>query len=169
MIDAPNGIAVNVLRDVVDIAKLRKDMLDYVVKGPEMITVGRLPLTPAAKRAIDKAKEYAASIDNAYLNTEHLLIGLARLQEGFMSDFLAQQGIKESDLLERIRKLITPDIDYKRKESLNVLKMFQRCHDGVVAIGVESEDMKLVNEGLSQAIRWISEYRIKIRSESQQA
>jgi len=51
-----------------------------------------MQLTPRAKRAIDLAYDEARQLNNNYIGTEHLLLGLIREGEGLASRVLANAG-----------------------------------------------------------------------------
>ena len=58
-----------------------------------------MQLTPRAKRVVDLAYEEAQALDNNYIGTEHLLLGLVREVEGLAGTVLAKLGVE----LERTR------------------------------------------------------------------
>jgi hypothetical protein len=51
-----------------------------------------MQLTPQSKRVIDLAGEEAVALGNNYIGTEHLLLGLIRLEEGLASRVMRQIG-----------------------------------------------------------------------------
>ncbi len=59
-----------------------------------------MTLTPRAKRVIDLAYEEARNLNNNYIGTEHLLLGLIREGEGLAGRVLAKLGVE----LERARR-----------------------------------------------------------------
>ena len=50
--------------------------------GPDMVIMGKLPLTPKAKKVIEYSIEEARNLNHNYVGTEHLLLGLLREGEG---------------------------------------------------------------------------------------
>lgn len=51
-----NGVAAHVLsRHNIDLDKIRRAVKKRLPSGPDMVTVGKLPLTPRARKAIDAA------------------------------------------------------------------------------------------------------------------
>lgn len=65
-------------------------------KGPD------LKLTPRAKRVIDLAYDEARQLNNNYIGTEHLLLGLIREEKGLAGRVLARLGVD----LERTRSAV---------------------------------------------------------------
>lgn len=59
-----------------------------------------MTLTPRAKRVIDLAYDEARNLNNNYIGTEHLLLGLIREGDGLAGRVLAKLGVD----LERARK-----------------------------------------------------------------
>src|ERR1700741_71104 len=77
-----SGVAANVLKNLdVDLRKIRHEVENIVLPGPEMVTMGKLPMTPRAKKVIEYAMDEARTMLHNYVGTEHLLLGLMREQE----------------------------------------------------------------------------------------
>ena len=52
------GVATTVLQNLnVDLPRIRLEVEKLIQSGPDMVTMGRLPVTPAAKRAIENAMQ----------------------------------------------------------------------------------------------------------------
>ena len=89
LIKEGSGVAANVLRNLdVDLRKIRNEVEKIVQAGPEMVTMGKLPQTPRAKKVIEYAIEEARNLNHNYVGTEHLLLGLLREQEGVAAQVL---------------------------------------------------------------------------------
>ena len=74
-----SGVGANVLKNLgIDLRKVRLEVEKLVKSGPEMVTMGKLPQTPRAKKVIEYAIEEARNLNHNYVGTEHLLLGLAR-------------------------------------------------------------------------------------------
>lgn len=91
-----SGVGANVLRNLdVDLRKVRLEVEKLVKAGPEMVTMGKLPQTPRAKKVIEYAIEEARSLNHNYVGTEHLLLGLCREKEGLAAQILEEFGVTE--------------------------------------------------------------------------
>ncbi len=95
-----DSVAARILdRMGVSLAKIRSEIERQVTRGD-----GRLgqdmQLTPRAKRVIDLAYDEARNLNNNYIGTEHLLLGLIREGEGLAGRTLQKLGVD----LERTRK-----------------------------------------------------------------
>ena len=72
-----SGVGVTVLKNLgADIKKLRSEFEKLVKSGPDIVTIGKLPQTPRAKRIIEYALEEARSLNHNYVGTEHILLAL---------------------------------------------------------------------------------------------
>jgi ATP-dependent Clp protease ATP-binding subunit ClpC len=83
------GIAATVLKNLnIDLRKIRLEVEKKVQSGPDMVTLGKLPQTPRAKKVIELAIEAARKRTNNYVGTEHILLGLLAEKEGVAYDVL---------------------------------------------------------------------------------
>lgn len=90
-----SGVAANVLKNLgAGYPKLLKVMKTFVSDGPPIVTSGKLPITPRAKKALEKAMEEARLLDQKFIGTEHLLLGLIDDLEGVVVHVLEAMGIK---------------------------------------------------------------------------
>ncbi len=102
-----SGVAANVLKNLdVDLRKIRHEVENIVQSGPDMVTMGKLPQTPRAKKVIEYAMEEARNLNHNYVGTEHLLLGLLREQEGVAAQVLMNLGMKLEDVREEVLNLL---------------------------------------------------------------
>ncbi len=100
-------MAANVLKNLdVDLRKIRLEVEKLVQSGPEMVTVGKLPQTPRAKKVIEYSMEEARNLNHSYVGTEHILLGLLREQEGVAAQVLMNLGLKLDDVREEVLNLL---------------------------------------------------------------
>ena len=102
-----SGVAANVLKNLeVDLRKIRLEVEKLVQSGPEMVTVGKLPQTPRAKKVIEYSMEEARNLNHNYVGTEHILLGLLREQEGVAAQVLMNLGLKLEEVREEVLNLL---------------------------------------------------------------
>ncbi len=107
-----SGVAANVLKNLdVDLRKIRIEVENIVQPGPELVTMGKLPQTPRAKKVIEYAMEEARILNHNYVGTEHLLLGLLREQEGVAAQVLMNLGLKLEDVREEVLNLLGHGIE----------------------------------------------------------
>ena len=107
LIKEGTGVAANVLKNLdVDLRKIRLEVEKLVQSGPDMVTMGKLPQTPRAKKVIEYSMEEARNLNHNYVGTEHILLGLLREQEGVAAQVLMNLGLKLEDVREEVLNLL---------------------------------------------------------------
>ncbi len=107
LIKEGSGVAANVLKNLdVDLRKIRLEVEKLVQSGPDMVTMGKLPQTPRAKKVIEYSMEEARNLGHNYVGTEHILLGLLREQEGVAAQVLMNLGLKLEDVREEVLNLL---------------------------------------------------------------
>jgi ATP-dependent Clp protease ATP-binding subunit ClpC len=107
-----SGVGATVLKNLeVDIKKLRFGVEKLVKSGPDMVTMGKLPQTPRAKKVIEYAIEEARSLNHNYVGTEHILLGLLRESEGIAAQVLLDLGLKLEDVRQEVLNLLGAGVD----------------------------------------------------------
>ncbi len=78
-------------------------------------------LTERAQRAILIAQEEAHSLGNYYLGTEHLLLGLIKVEEGIAYRAILSMGVDPNDILERIEEFIKENNSYTNRSNEEII------------------------------------------------
>src|ERR1700750_1184093 len=74
-----SGVAANVLKNLeVDLPKSRLGVEKIVQAGPDMVTMGRLPQTPRAKKVIEYSIEEERNLNHNYVGTQEPSMGVLR-------------------------------------------------------------------------------------------
>ena len=96
-----SGVACTALENLgVPHTRLREEVLKLVTSGGSAVTMGQLPFTPRAKAALDHALSEASALRHNYIGTEHLLLGLLKVEDGTIAVALANCDLS----LERVRE-----------------------------------------------------------------
>lgn len=112
-----SGVGATVLKNLdVDIKKLRLEVEKYVKSGPDLVSMGKLPQTPRAKKVIEYAIEEARSLNHNYVGTEHILLGLLRETEGVAAQVLMGIGLKLEDVRQEVLNLLGAGVDIEPGE-----------------------------------------------------
>ena len=107
-----SGVGATVLKNLdVDIKKLRLEVEKLVKSGPDMVTMGKLPQTPRAKKVVEYAIEEARTLNHNYVGTEHILLGLLRESEGIAAQVLMNLGLKLEDVRQEVLNLLGAGVD----------------------------------------------------------
>ena len=87
------GLAAHVLESLgVTLEEVRAQVARIVGRGDE-VTTGQIPFTPRAKKTLELSLREAMSLGHNYIGTEHILLGLARDEDG-----VAMQVLREYDV-----------------------------------------------------------------------
>jgi hypothetical protein len=82
------GLAAHALESLgITVERVRVQVVQIVGSG-EGVTSGQIPFTPRAKRVLEVALREALSLGHNYIGTEHILLGLARENEGVAARIL---------------------------------------------------------------------------------
>src|SRR6201995_666575 len=107
LVKEASGVGANILKNLdVDLRKVRLEVEKLVKSGPDMVTMGKLPQTPRAKKVIEYAIEEARNLNHNYVGTEHLLLGLLREHDGVAAQVLMNLSLKREDVREEVLKLV---------------------------------------------------------------
>ncbi|MFO0874451.1 MAG: ATP-dependent Clp protease ATP-binding subunit [Phycisphaerales bacterium] len=113
-----SGVGANVLKNLdIDLRKVRLEVEKLVKSGPEMVTMGKLPQTPRAKKVIEYAIEEARNLNHNYVGTEHLLLGLLREHDGVAAQVLMNLGLKLEEVREEVLNLLGAGVESEETTS----------------------------------------------------
>jgi hypothetical protein len=96
--ETSDAAAVTLRKLGVDADAVRADIERLVQRGPEPTGPAPLPLTPRANEAIRLAADEAQSVAQAEVDSEHLLLGLAREPDGVAAVVLRNLGLPLEEL-----------------------------------------------------------------------
>ncbi len=113
-----SGVGANVLKNLdVDLRKVRLEVEKLVHSGPDMVTMGKLPQTPRAKKVIEYAIEEARNLNHNYVGTEHLLLGLLREHDGVAAQVLMNLNLKLEEVREEVLNLLGAGVDKEEPDA----------------------------------------------------
>jgi ATP-dependent Clp protease ATP-binding subunit ClpC len=100
------GIAARVLESLeVTIEDVRAQVARIVGQGDEL-TVGQIPFTPRAKRVLELALREALSLGHNWIGTEHVLLGLAREDDGVAKQILLDFGVDADRIRNEVIRML---------------------------------------------------------------
>ncbi|TWU21193.1 Chaperonin protein ClpB [Novipirellula galeiformis] len=105
MLEESDGITRPMLKKMnADADKLKELVQSEIQKSPS-VSGGRQPgIAPALQRTFDAAAEVAAKLKDEYVSTEHLLLGIAKV-ESKARNLLKLMGISEADVLKAMSEV----------------------------------------------------------------
>ena len=101
------GLAARVLESLgLTIEEVRADVARIVGQGAEVRT-GQIPFTPRAKRVLELALREALSLGHNYVGTEHILLGLVRVNQGGAARILGDLDADAEKIRTEIIRLLS--------------------------------------------------------------
>jgi ATP-dependent Clp protease ATP-binding subunit ClpA len=92
------GIAARALRSLgVELGDARAGVL-AIVGSSDARETGQIPFTPRAKRTLEAALEEAVALGHGFVGTEHVLLGLLRIDESVALEVLTKLGAARDDV-----------------------------------------------------------------------
>ncbi len=98
----------------------RREVERLIKTGSQRLTMGKLPFTLLAEKAVEHAQEEAAKLKHTYVGTGHLLLGLMRDQDSLAVQVLLNLGIKPNEVREQLVGLMgtEPDSSERLQEAV---------------------------------------------------
>jgi ATP-dependent Clp protease ATP-binding subunit ClpC len=99
IVEADASAAVQILKKLnVDVPSIREQIEKTVQRGPMPSTRRRPPLSARAKKIIEYAMTEARDLEHNSIGTEHLLLGLIRVEEEPTAAVLKSLGVRLDDV-----------------------------------------------------------------------
>jgi ATP-dependent Clp protease ATP-binding subunit ClpC len=93
LIREKEGLAVRVLDwHGLTLEEVRAQVVRIIGVGEEELVSGQIPFTPRAKKVLELSLREALSLGHNYIGTEHILLGLVRVDEGIGARILLDFG-----------------------------------------------------------------------------
>lgn len=120
LLHQPDSVAVQAIqrcdRSADEFIEILEESLSRIPAG--RTSSGLLPYTPHAKRCLELARENAVYLDQFYIGTEHLLIGLSLEDEGEASRILADKDLGKDRLQNVIQRMLGGDVDQTKGNNI---------------------------------------------------
>ena len=103
------GVAANVLKNLnLDLRKIRLEVENLVQIG-EMVPMGKLPLVPRAETVIELSRNASRNLNDNFVGTEHLLLGLMLEGENVAVQVVENLGVTPDSIIKDIHLLLGAD------------------------------------------------------------
>ncbi len=98
LLSEKENVAYEILSAAVDdVGQIREIVTEMVPDGNQTVE-SHIPFTPRAKKTLETALREALQMGHSYIGTEHILLGLSRMNEGVGSDILLRIGLDPQTL-----------------------------------------------------------------------
>jgi ATP-dependent Clp protease ATP-binding subunit ClpC len=100
----------------VRIEEVRDQVARIIGQGDE-VAGGKVPFTPRSKKALELGLREAIVLGHKHIGPEHILLGLARVNDGVACRILLDQGVDSEKLRQEVLRELgtTPPPDYDAK------------------------------------------------------
>lgn len=105
LVEEDGGVAGRVLRDLGLEPDRIQEMVDKL-SGMGSYRGGKIDLAPGTQEVLEFAIDEARRMGHHYIGTEHLLLGLVRLQEGAAVDVLRKLGVTPEQIRRQTRRVL---------------------------------------------------------------
>jgi ATP-dependent Clp protease ATP-binding subunit ClpC len=96
------GLAARVLGSLgITVEEVRAQVARIIGQGDEEVVSGQIPFTPRAKKVLELALREALSLHANHIGPEHILLGVARENEGVAARILLHFGADADTIRER--------------------------------------------------------------------
>lgn len=92
------------LRSHAAVESIRKQIEDHTARRAKVPTSMDLPLSQECKRVLVYGAEEAERLGHKHIDTDHLLLGLLRVEECFAAQLLREQGLTLGSAREQVRQ-----------------------------------------------------------------
>ncbi len=111
LIREEEGIAGRVLARLgVTIERARESVTYLVGRGAGSVQAGEKPMTPRAKKVLALAMSESRRLDNHYIGTEHLLLGIVREGEGIAAGMLESMEVSLELVRQQVMQIVTQSL-----------------------------------------------------------
>jgi ATP-dependent Clp protease ATP-binding subunit ClpA len=86
----------------------RQDVLDIIGAGKQPVKTGHIPFTPRAKKCLELALREALQLNDDYIGTEHILLGIVREGDGVAAKILEQHATSLGEVTAAVTDLHPP-------------------------------------------------------------
>lgn len=101
-------VAATVLRNLgVKVDTIRTEIENRVQRGGFPFTTGQLPFTCDAKKSLELSIEEASNLNHNFIGTEHLLLGLLRVDDHVTGRVLRDLGVRIEDARDQVLQIVS--------------------------------------------------------------
>ena len=133
-----SGTASLVLQTMgVKLRKVRLEVEKLIEAGPEMISMGKLPQTPACKDLIQFSMEEARNLDHNHVGTEHLLLALTRVKQTSIEVVLNKLEVDSTKVRELVLELVesSDEVDEELPMNARANRVINHARQAAIKMG----------------------------------
>lgn len=122
-----SGVAASILINLnLGLDEIRQSVEEMITASSGTLTIGQIPLTPRAKRALEQASQEARALNSKYVGTEHLLLALLADQKGIAAQVLNAYDVSYDDVKEELENMLSGESGSKGRTKTPAIDHFGR-------------------------------------------
>jgi ATP-dependent Clp protease ATP-binding subunit ClpC len=122
-----SGVAASILINLsLGLDEIRQTVEESLSASSGALTIGQIPLTPRAKRALEHASQEARALNSKYVGTEHLLLSLLADDKGMAAQVLHGFDVTYDDVKEELGKIMSGESEGEARTKTPALDHFGR-------------------------------------------
>jgi ATP-dependent Clp protease ATP-binding subunit ClpC len=98
-------------------SEIRKEIEAQIIRRERIDTAVEMPLTAESKNILNYAAEDAERLEHRHIGTEHLLLGILRMEGSLAAQILQGRGLKLAEIREQLPKIAGGTIKTQRQTS----------------------------------------------------
>jgi ATP-dependent Clp protease ATP-binding subunit ClpC len=139
----------------VSTSAVRADIAQRFAHKEKVPTSVEIPFTEDAKRALELAAREADDLRRSYIGTEHLLLGLLRLDKSVAGSVLIAHGLRLTTVREDVERMLTEPLDMPALPEddsamlahiVAIQQLFEQFAKDAVARGSSADDAQVILE-----------------------
>jgi len=146
-----SGVGASVLKNLnVDLHKIQLEVEKLAKRGSDTGMIGKLPQTPQAKKVIEYSIVEARSLNCHYVGTEHLLLGLIRVQDDVAAVVLTNLGLTLDAVRQEVLSLLETGgrkiAEPSKALIMQAIEILENAHNSAAAEGDDSLADRLLDQ-----------------------
>jgi ATP-dependent Clp protease ATP-binding subunit ClpC len=102
------GLAARVLASLGVTLEPVREQIGQIIGQSDEVPVGQIPFTPRAKKVLELSMREALSLGHNHIGTEHVLLGLARENDGVAARILLEFGADAEKIRNAVSEALGP-------------------------------------------------------------
>ncbi|MFW2331636.1 MAG: Clp protease N-terminal domain-containing protein, partial [Nitrospinota bacterium] len=140
IIQDTGGVAIAVLQRLsIDLRQIRLEIEKNMPPSSNSLVVGDIPFTSRAKKVLEYSVEEARSLGDAYIGTEHLLLGLMREKDGVGARVLTQMKVTYADVKEHTLSLLREPTVGQEKQQVSKTPALEEFGRDLTELALKNE------------------------------
>jgi len=134
LMDEEGGVAGRILREVGLSTERVREVVGRVTTPSDNFDPSRVELAPKVQEALEYAVEEARRLGHHYIGTEHLLLGLVRVESTAM-EVLRRLGINADQIRRQTRRILNETVAAPKNISTGTLPASKKIHEVFILHG----------------------------------